>query len=59
MSSMLKIKHKELAILLGVSKAYSRTLLNRKGLRLSNKYLNEIMALVVKYQNKQEKNRAK
>jgi hypothetical protein len=56
---MLKIKHKELAILLGVSKAYSRTLLNRKGLRLSNKYLNEIMALVVKYQNKQEKNRAK
>lgn len=45
---MLKIKHKELASLLGVSEQYSRLLLYRHKLHLSNKNLNEIINLVIK-----------
>lgn len=44
---MLKIKHKELANILGVSEQYSRLLLHREGLQLSNKFINEIINLVV------------
>lgn len=43
---VLKIRHKELAVLLGVSEGYSRVLLRRRGLKLSNEYLYEIMDMV-------------
>ena len=44
---MLRIKHKELAEILGVSKGYSQVLLHRKGLKLTNQYLKEIIDLII------------
>lgn len=44
---MIRIKHKELAALLGVSVPNSRIILHRAGLKISNKYLNEIIGLVL------------
>ncbi len=43
---MLRIKHKELAEILGVSVGYSQVLLHRKGLKLTNRYLVEIIDLI-------------
>ena len=46
---MIKIKHKELAMLLGTTTGYSRKLLCIKKLKINNKYLNEIIDLIVKH----------
>jgi hypothetical protein len=43
---MLKIRHKELARLLGVSEKYSRTLLYRRKLRLTNNHLDDIIDII-------------
>jgi len=51
---MIKIKHKELAYLLGTTERYSRTLLYRKGMRMENKYLVEIIDLIVEKRMKQK-----
>ena len=51
---MIKIKHKELAVLLDTTEGYSKTLLNRKKLRLNNKYLFEIIDLIVDRRRKKE-----
>jgi hypothetical protein len=51
---MIKIKHKELAVLLDTTEGYSKTLLNRKKLRLNNKYLFEIIDLIVARRRKKE-----
>ena len=51
---MVKIKHKELADLLGTTEKYSRTLLNRKKIRLDNKYLPDIIDLIVARRRKKE-----
>ncbi len=45
---MLKIKHKELARLLGISERYSRVLFFRLGLKMRNDYLGRIIELIVK-----------
>ena len=47
---MLRIKHKELAEILGVSVGYSQVLLHRKGLKLTNRYLMEIVSLIIQRQ---------
>lgn len=44
---MLRIKHKDLAEILGISEGYSATLLHRKGLKLTNRYLKEIAELII------------
>jgi len=51
---MIKIKHKELAVLLDTTEGYSKTLLNRKKLRLNNKHLFEIIDLIVARRRKKE-----
>ena len=45
---MLRIKHKELASILGVKVESCRQLLYRKHLSLTNKYLDDIIDLIVK-----------
>jgi len=51
MCIMIKIKHKELASILGVSTGYSKQLLHRKKIRLSNEFLNEIINLIMEKRN--------
>ena len=45
---MVKITHKDLASLLKISESYSRQLLFRKHIKLSNKYLPDIINLIIK-----------
>lgn len=51
---MIKIKHKELALLLGVSVRYSQQLIYRRGWRLNNAHFKEIMDLVYEYRRRNE-----
>ena len=51
---MIKIKHKELALLLGISEEYSRRVLSRNKLRIENRYLVEIIDLIVEKRMKQK-----
>lgn len=46
---MIKIKHKELAMLLGTTAGYSRKLLCLKKLKISNKYLVEVIDLIMEH----------
>jgi hypothetical protein len=43
---MVRITHKEIAKILGVSEGYSQQLFHRKGLRMSNQYLSEIIEII-------------
>jgi hypothetical protein len=49
---MLKIKHKELARLMGTTPGYTQILLFRKKLKLNNKYLDAIIDLIVERRRK-------
>ena len=53
---MIKLKHKELAKILGTTVGYSHQILHRKKLKLNNQYLDEIIKLIVdNAMNKKEK----
>jgi hypothetical protein len=49
---MLKIKHKELAKILGISIGYSRVLLGRNKMKIRQEYLYKIIDLIVQRREK-------
>ena len=43
---MVRITHKELAAIMGISEGYSQQLFHRRGLKMTNRYLKEIVGLI-------------
>ena len=48
MLTMVRITHREFAAILGISEGYSQQLFHRKGLKMTNRYLQEIIDLIIK-----------